>query len=227
MNYSSRFLLNPVRLSLMLLSVVLLQLSVPATESTTFTLCSNEIRLKAPFTVVHSVINLMASAKNEFVNYKQTAEILIKQTEEKVKTWKIVKVETKKVDTTSIQWPLKGAITSKYGMRIHPVTGNKSFHNGIDIRGKKGTDVVCPTEAVVTSTGWEGALGRMVKVKTLSGHCLCFGHLSKISCKVGQKLNAGEVLGKVGSTGRATGPHLHFSVSLKGKYINPTKYLSK
>jgi murein DD-endopeptidase MepM/ murein hydrolase activator NlpD len=67
----------------------------------------------------------------------------------------------------------------------------------------------------------------MVRLKTQTGHVLCFGHLKKIYCLTGQKLSRGQVLGTVGSTGRVTGPHLHFTVIYNGEYINPLKYLSK
>ncbi|MBP5468179.1 MAG: M23 family metallopeptidase, partial [Candidatus Riflebacteria bacterium] len=80
---------------------------------------------------------------------------------------------------------------------------------------------------VVVDTGWAGALGRMGKIKTQSGYTLCFGHLSKIKCIVGQKISKGQIIGNVGSSGRATGPHLHFTVYYKGDYMNPVKYLSK
>ena len=219
---------TPVRVLLIITAIILLQLSVPSTEVYSFSVCSEETRLIKPIEVYKSIVNIMASAKTELEAYQKVTENFIKQTEEAVKTWKIVKVESKKSQAkNSILWPIKGAITSKFGMRVHPVTGNKSFHNGIDIRGKSGTKVLCPTEGIVVASGWSGALGRMVKIKTSSGHTLCFGHLSKITCKIGQTLSRGQILGTVGCSGRATGPHLHFTVFYRGDYINPLKYLSK
>lgn len=219
---------TPIRVLLIFTALVLIHLSVPSTEVYSFSVCSEETRLVKPVEVYKSIVNIVASAKTEFKVYQQATENLIKQTEEAAKTWKIVKVESKKNKSSSgVLWPVKGVITSKFGMRVHPVTGNKSFHNGIDIRGKSGTKVLCPTEGIVVAAGWSGALGRMVKVKTASGHTLCFGHLSKIICKTGQTLSRGQILGTVGSSGRATGPHLHFTVFYRGDYMNPVKYLSK
>ena len=218
---------TPVRVLLIISAIVLLQLSVPSTEIYSFSLSSEETRLVKPVEVYKSIKTIMASAKTELEVYQKATENIIKQTEEAVKTWKIVKIESKKKQSNSILWPVRGVITSKFGMRVHPVTGNRSFHNGIDIRGKSGTKVVCPTEGIVVASGWSGALGRMVKIKTSSGHTLCFGHLSKITCKKGQTLSRGQVLGTVGCSGRATGPHLHFTVFYHGDYMNPVKYLSK
>ena len=218
---------TPIRVLLIITALVLIHLSVPSTEVYSFSISSEETRLVKPVEVYKSIVNIVASAKTEFKVYQQATENLIKQTEEAAKTWKIVKVESKKNKSSGVLWPVKGVITSKFGMRVHPVTGNRSFHNGIDIRGKAGTKVLCPTDGIVVASGWSGALGRMVKVKTTSGHTLCFGHLSKIICKKGQILSRGQVLGTVGSSGRATGPHLHFTVFYRGDYMNPVKYLSK
>ena len=219
---------TPIRVLLIITAITLLHLSVPSTEVYSFSICSEETRLVKPVEVYKSIKTIMASAKTEFEAYQKATEKLIKQTEEAAKTWKIVKVESKKSKTNSnVLWPLKGVITSKFGMRVHPVTGNKSFHNGIDIRGKLGTKVVCPTDGIVVASGWSGALGRMVKIKTSTGHTLCFGHLSKIVCKKGQTISRGQTLGTVGCSGRATGPHLHFTVFYHGDYINPIKYLAK
>lgn len=216
------------RFILIAMGIVLLQMNVPTFHSESFAAYSHITRLKAPpVNIYKPIMTLMASVQEDFMQYKDTADTVISKTAEAVKTWKIVKVESKKVVARNVIWPVNGSISSKYGMRIHPVTHKKSFHNGIDIRAKSGTSVQCPTDCVVIDTGWAGALGRMVKVKTSTGHTLCFGHLSKINCKEGQKLSRGQVLGKVGSTGRATGPHLHFTVCFKGDYMNPIKYLAK
>ena len=218
---------KPIKAILVIIALGLIQMTVPSTEVYSFSISSDEVNLKKPLAVYKSLKTIMASVKTDYQHYQQTAEVLLKQTEEAVKTWKIVKKKTKKEVVLAKLWPLKGAITSKFGMRIHPVTGNRSFHNGIDIRGKSGTSVMCPVDGVVIETGWAGALGRMVKLKTQSGHTLCFGHLSKIKCKEGQKIKRGQIVGNVGATGRATGPHLHFTVLYRGDYINPIKYLSK
>lgn len=216
-----------VRLVLILVAITLLHFCVPTQTPETFLASSPITRLQPPPHLAEQFAIMYASANAELHEYKKTAELVLKSTEEAVKSWKVVKVESKKVVSNSILWPVKGAITSKFGSRIHPVTHRRSFHNGIDIRGAKGTNVVCPTDGTVVDTGWLGAMGKMVKLKTGNGYYLYFGHLSAIKCKVGQKLSRGTVLGRVGATGRATGPHLHFAVVHNGDFINPLKYLSK
>jgi murein DD-endopeptidase MepM/ murein hydrolase activator NlpD len=111
-------------------------------------------------------------------------------------------------------------------MRRHPVTKKRSFHNGIDIKAKKGTNIVCPTDGVVVSAGYAGLLGRLVKIRTADGKVLYFGHMHKIKCSKGQRVKRGSVIGTVGRSGRATGPHLHFSVRSSGQYMDPMKYLA-
>jgi murein DD-endopeptidase MepM/ murein hydrolase activator NlpD len=145
---------------------------------------------------------------------------------EPAKTFKIVKVKSKRTASKYMDWPVNGQISSAFGMRRHPVTTLRSFHNGIDIKARRGTNIVAPAAGIVITAGRAGLLGRMVKIKTYSGKYLYFGHLQKISCKKGDKIKSGQVIGTVGASGRATGPHLHFSIKCSGKYLNPIKYLS-
>lgn len=114
-------------------------------------------------------------------------------------------------------------ITSGFGWRKHPVTGLPDFHNGIDLaaRGKVVRSIMGGT---VTSTGYHKYLGNFVRID--HGEVLSvYGHLSHISVETGQLLTAGYPIGMTGSTGRATGEHLHFSIQRNGTYINPWKFL--
>jgi len=123
-------------------------------------------------------------------------------------------------------WPVRGGISSGYGMRRHPITRRASFHAGIDILAHSGTPVIAPVDGLVTSACRVGAMGRLVKMRSLSGLILYFGHLSAYRCAKGQRIRRGQVVGLVGSTGRTTGPHLHFSVARAGRYLNPLTLLS-
>ena len=227
MNSSTQSFSLQLRGALIALVAILLQINVPSTETQSFEVFADGIVLVPQIVVYKPIKELYASVIENLEIYQNIASTVIKTTLDATKTWKIVKIETKSNPTKATLWPVKGVITSKYGMRIHPVTGNRSFHNGIDIRGKRGTSIVSPADGIVIDTGWQGALGRMVRIKTPSGHTLCFGHLNSIKCKIGQKLSRGQLLGTVGATGRATGPHLHFSVLYNGNYLNPVKYLGK
>jgi murein DD-endopeptidase MepM/ murein hydrolase activator NlpD len=140
------------------------------------------------------------------------------------KTYKIVSIATRKTDS-KISWPVKGKISSGYGMRLHPVTRKRSFHNGIDIKAKRGTGVLAPMDGTVIAAGRAGLLGRLVKIQTKNGMIMYFAHLTRYKCRRGQRVKKGQLIGTVGSSGRATGPHLHFSVKQNSKYLNPLKIL--
>ncbi len=140
----------------------------------------------------------------------------------------IVKVESNKIVKQLPVWPVKGKISSPFGMRFHPIMKVNRFHNGIDIKAWYGTPIVAPVDGTVITAGYNGAFGRLVKLKTETGNkTLLFGHMQRIRCKVGQKVTKGQQIGTVGSSGRSTGPHLHFGVmDSQKKYINPMNFLN-
>jgi murein DD-endopeptidase MepM/ murein hydrolase activator NlpD len=202
---------TPIRLILIISALLMLQFNVPVARS----YCSS---FSADCTF------RPASPKLDFWQSFAEAQKQV----ETGKSFKIVKVESKKtvVSAQKFSWPVKGRISSGFGMRRHPVTYVRSFHNGIDIKAQRGTKIVAPVDGMVVSAGRAGLLGRMVKIKTRDGQFLYFGHLQKISCKKGQQVTRGQAIGTVGSSGRATGPHLHFSVKVNRKYANPLNYLA-
>lgn len=124
-------------------------------------------------------------------------------------------------------WPLPGysRITSDYGWRIHPIFKKRSFHYGIDIAAPTGANVVAGEAGKVIFTGWYGAYGNAIVVDHGGGVTTTYSHLSKILVKEGQQVTRGEVIGKVGSTGLSTGPHLDFSVRINGQSVSPWNYL--
>ncbi|MCE5300016.1 MAG: M23 family metallopeptidase [Spirochaetia bacterium] len=121
--------------------------------------------------------------------------------------------------------PLSGRYTSLTGTRIHPVTGEKSVHQGVDIKADMGTWVGAAADGTVTFAGWGGNLGYCVKIIHKDGFMTVYGHLSKINCRNGQKVFAGKLIAKTGNSGRTTGPHLHFALYKNGKLQDPLKYL--
>lgn len=142
-------------------------------------------------------------------------------------TYRIVSVQTTSPGGDSWCWPVRGGISSGFGMRRHPVTRRRGFHSGIDIKAPRGTPVRAPCDGIVVSARPAGALGRLVKLRTSQGQTLYFGHLSAFKCRLGQSARRGQILGLVGSSGRTTGPHLHFSVAVRGRYLNPVTFLSR
>ncbi|MCH2546098.1 MAG: M23 family metallopeptidase [Alphaproteobacteria bacterium] len=126
-------------------------------------------------------------------------------------------------------WPVADAhyrISSPYGYRKHPVTGKHSFHAGIDIPAPMGTNVLAAVDGNVAAVGEHPRLGRYVKVTHNDGTYSLYGHLQKWNTQRGKAVKAGDVIGKVGSTGRSTGPHLDFSIRRDGKSFNPMTVLS-
>ncbi|MFC1541981.1 M23 family metallopeptidase [Candidatus Latescibacterota bacterium] len=115
-------------------------------------------------------------------------------------------------------------ITENYGTRIHPVTKVRDFHNGVDLAGKIGNKIIATADGVVTSTGYQGALGNNIKIKHKYGYQTVYGHLSKFYVKPGQEVKKGDVIGAMGNTGRLTGVHIHYGINQFGKSVDPKKY---
>jgi murein DD-endopeptidase MepM/ murein hydrolase activator NlpD len=126
-----------------------------------------------------------------------------------------------------LAWPLRGTITSPYGSRIHPIFKTRTTHTGIDIDGNKGDPVRAAADGEILYTGWLRGYGQVVIVDHGGNLTTVYAHLSAIDTTENAKIKAGDVLGKVGSTGTATGNHLHFEVRVNGNTTDPIKYLNK
>lgn len=112
-------------------------------------------------------------------------------------------------------------ITSRFGRRIHPTLGYSKMHKGIDFGAPTGTPVSSAGDGVVLKAGWNGSYGNYVLIKHNNQYSTAYAHLSKINVKPGQKVRQRQNIGSVGSTGRSSGPHLHYEVICNGKQINP------
>jgi len=124
-------------------------------------------------------------------------------------------------------YPRISAFTSFFGYRGNPFDfGNSEFHPGIDFRGKVGDPVKCTASGTVEFAGPAGGYGNCVRIKHINNIETLYGHMSKILVRRGQQVSVGEVIGKVGSTGRSTGAHLHYEVRQGGKAVNPKAYLT-
>lgn len=113
---------------------------------------------------------------------------------------------------------------SGYGIRIDPIYKTTKFHSGMDFSANPGTDVYATGNGTVVSAGWETAYGNTIEINHGFGYRTRYAHLQSIKVKVGQKVVRGEVIGGVGSSGKSTGPHLHYEVVVKGEKVNPVNY---
>jgi len=121
-------------------------------------------------------------------------------------------------------WPTKGGrISSYFGKRNDPFTGIQSSHSGVDIANYHGAPVYAAAPGVVTSTGYSSVLGNYVSINMGEGYTTVYGHLSVIQTKAGRRVFAGQQIGKVGSTGYSTGPHLHFSAYKNNRLLDPMR----
>lgn len=114
-------------------------------------------------------------------------------------------------------------ISSGFGRRKHPILGYTRMHKGLDFAASSGTPIRAAGDGVVEKAGWFGGYGKYVRIRHNGTYSTAYGHMSRLRVKPGQRIKQGQVIGNVGSTGRSTGPHLHYEVLVKGKQVNPIK----
>ncbi|TJV03403.1 MAG: M23 family metallopeptidase, partial [Mesorhizobium sp.] len=148
----------------------------------------------------------------------------VKELDEALDALDQVKKEARKLPLSN---PAPGhTVTSPFGVRTDPILGTAALHTGMDFRAPIGMPAKVTAAGVVTKAGWNGGYGRMVEVDHGNGFATRYGHLSEIDVTVGQKLAAGDVIGKTGSSGRSTGPHLHYEVRHNGEAVDPLRFLA-
>ena len=130
-------------------------------------------------------------------------------------------------DEYGMLWPVgHGVITSGFGYRRDPIRHDKvRFHSGIDLAAPPHEPILAAARGTVTKAGWAGRAGRIVRIHHPDGTCTLYAHLAMIMVKPGQHVKAGDVIGLLGQSGRATGPHLHFAVVQAGKHVDPLDVL--
>lgn len=117
--------------------------------------------------------------------------------------------------------PVAGRLTSAFGTRVHPIFGFARFHRGVDYAAAWGTPVAATADGRVTETGWNGGYGRQVRIDHPGGLTTTYSHLSGIDVATGETVRAGDTIGRIGSSGLSTGPHLHFEVHRHGVPVDP------
>jgi len=120
-----------------------------------------------------------------------------------------------------LQRPVPGRVSSKFGMRRHPILGYSRMHKGMDFRAGHGTPILAATDGRVSRAGWAGGYGKQVRISHSGGLTTSYSHMSRIVAKPGARVKQGQLIGYVGSTGLSTGPHLHYELYKNGKAVNP------
>jgi murein DD-endopeptidase MepM/ murein hydrolase activator NlpD len=133
----------------------------------------------------------------------------------------------RRLGTLPVRKPLDGEIdlVSGFGVRLDPFTRSPAMHTGVDLNAETGDPVRATADGTVTAAGWRGGYGRMVEVDHGNGLTTRYGHLSSVAVRAGQSIRTGQIIGTVGSTGRSTGPHLHYETRLRGRVADPQRFL--
>ena len=132
---------------------------------------------------------------------------------------------SEQIASTPTVWPVRGAVSSGYGLRTDPFDGSTSAHEGIDISTSRGEPVLATADGKVLLSGWAGEYGRAIEIVHNDRYVTLFGHLQQTLVTEGQIVHRGDRVGLVGSTGRSTAPHLHYEVRVDGRPVNPLEYI--
>lgn len=168
-------------------------------------------------TLIRNMQGAVAALNREVMDSEVLQQLILKQ----------VRGNKQVLDSTPSVWPVKGRITSGFGMRNHPFDKTAKFHRGLDIvpPGGRGTPIHAPANGTVLFTGWDGGYGLSLLVRHHGSVTTRYGHLKAIAVKVGQKVHRDDIIAYVGNSGRSTGPHLHYEVLVAGKPQNPKKFI--
>ncbi len=184
---------------------------------------------KAEYRSPSSEEALSSSIRSDYSTVSVRMDRVISGTELKEKEvlqlWKDLSDKNDLLLSTPSLRPTNGWISSNFGTRSSPFSGDTSIHKGIDIAADQGTSIRSPASGVVSYAGIDEGYGKHISIDHGHGIVTRFAHCSQIYVKVGQRVRRGDVIAAVGSTGRSTGPHLHYEVRLNGVPVNPEKYI--
>ena len=156
--------------------------------------------------------------------YEQVVEDLERESKELEELIRQIQAGSRRIAIVSrgaLLWPLEGEITSGFGVRRHPLFRIAKMHTGVDIASTWGTPVPAAGDGEVIYAGWFGGYGKIVVIDHGGGLSTLYAHLSAILVELGQQVKRGQIIGRVGSTGYSTGPHLHFEVRIDGRPVDP------
>ena len=132
--------------------------------------------------------------------------------------------DSKEIAGRPITW---GWMSSPYGYRVDPISGKRAWHAGVDFAGKAGSDVIAVASGIVTFAGYRRGYGHLVEISHGDGYTTRYGHHETLAVKTGDLVKQGQVIGAMGSSGRSTGPHVHFEVLKNGRTLDPARYVAQ
>lgn len=172
----------------------------------------------APEKIINDPLQVIKTIEGNFETLKERARL---QEENFSRIQEIIERKKALFSSTPNIFPVKGWISSGYGLRINPFTHKREMHEAIDIVASWGTPVKAACQGRVVYTGWKNFYGLVIRIENEYGYSTIYAHLSKILVRRGERVKKGQIIGRVGSSGRSTGPHLHFEVWKGKKTINP------
>ena len=193
----------------------------------------NGVGSGGPTPIESSALSMLLSGKLDSLNYqdisKQTFELLEEYKSSMKSYFEVINHISKQREmfryTPSI-WPCNGIISSPYGVRFHPIFNTKFFHRAIDIANKKNTPIVATADGIVVFSGWMRGYGNIIAIEHGQKYRTVYAHLAKNLVQKGEFVTKGQEIGKMGNTGRSTGPHVHYELHLNKRPINPMRYLN-
>jgi murein DD-endopeptidase MepM/ murein hydrolase activator NlpD len=178
--------------------------------------------------LMQTLKNRSAITENEF---DQSLGYLRKSATENVDTYnelkKYVATQRSLLASRPTSWPVRGWITSRFGMRQPPFWDGLTFHQGLDIANEEGSSVKAPADGIVIYSGWQGSYGKLIVIDHGYGYSTRYGHLQRSLVNIGQRVKRGQVIAFLGTTGRSTAPHMHFEIRNHGVPVDPLKYLKQ
>jgi murein DD-endopeptidase MepM/ murein hydrolase activator NlpD len=178
-------------------------------------------------------IRMMRDTKEELTALQKDRRVLEESLDEMERTSKEMEAQIKNLQDKNktalgsgrMIWPIRGRITSYFGWRFHPILRKKKYHSGLDIASDMGTPIAAADSGIVIFCGRNGGYGNMIALDHGNEISTVYGHCSVLLVTLGQTVSKGEIIGKVGSTGYSTGPHLHFEVRKEGVPVDPLSSL--
>ncbi len=180
----------------------------------------DDLNTNVPLTKKHN--SLLREMHNQIEDINQAT---IRQEEGFSNLLKYLEDQKNLLASTPAIRPTVGWVSSKFGYRVSPFTGKRTFHKGLDIANRKGTPIIATANGIISQAGRKGFLGKLITIDHGHGIVTRYGHLSKIIIKPGNSVKRGQIIGKMGNSGRSTGPHVHYEVRLNGLPVNPVQYI--